>query len=613
MRIEKIVIKNWRSFDDKGIVLDKLKKNNIFIGANNSGKSNVSKYFLFLKELGDLIKVHSDINKNCEAYQKIEKKLQGSDSWAWLKNKIEAEILCNTNTIRWDKEIPQYKENIILTTSHYYSNQNILSCNVNNIQLLSDKKIYNFKLQRYVDLTNKVDGIYDSFLYWQNFLDSLVFIDPIRHHERSSDNDKSNYYFDGAKILTVLNELKNGDREKWGEYTVNIEKWISEIINEKIKAIDVTDKEYRITVKRGNTERIAILSELGTGVTQLVMMLTHLYLNKEKQLNVFIDEPESNLHPDSVIKLMDIFDKELVNHSFYITTHSSSLIDQLNDNWSIHRMMRRGSESTQVYPCNNIVQQREVLDELGIRASQILQSNMVIWVEGPSDAIYLKKWISDISEGKLIDGKHYSFLFYGGSNLTTHEILKEEGLVDFLYTSRYVAIFCDTDCKSEEEFKNQKFKKRVTDTLTRLDEKNLKHKGEENFLKDYVKIWLTDGRETENYVPEELFLDVLNLNEFKRKETKIEKMKVKLVSNKKVSFSRFDSFDVAFAEMYSLENGDDITDEIKKTISKHYSAKKVPISKKIVELWKDKHYSKTLRSEMEELVEMIKKANGLLK
>jgi hypothetical protein len=309
---------------------------------------------------------------------------------------------------------------------------------------------------------------------------------------------------------------------------------------------------------------------------------------------------------------MEIFDKELANHSFFITTHSSVLIDQLDENWSIHRMMRRDSGATQVYPCNNIVQQREVLDELGIRASQILQSNMVIWVEGPSDAIYLKKWISDISKDTLKDGKHYSFLFYGGSNLTTHELLKEEGLVDFLYTSRYVAIFCDTDCKSEEEFRNEKFKKRVEDTITRLNEKDSEHLGEEKSLKNYVKIWLTSGRETENYVPIELFKEVLSLDEFKRKKTTLNKKNVNFNLDKiDVTFGIFDSFDVAFTAMYSLENGEDMTDEIKKTISSHYSGKKVSISKKVVELWEDKHYSSSLRTEMEELVNMIRKANGL--
>ena len=196
--------------------------------------------------------------------------------------------------------------------------------------------------------------------------------------------------------------------------------------------------------------------------------------------------------------------------------------------------------------------------------------------------------------------------------MTTHELLKEDGLVDFLYTSRYVAIFCDTDCKSEEEFKNEKFKQRVKDTINRLNEKDSEHAGEEKVLKDYVKIWLTDGRETENYVPLELFKEVLSLDEFRRKKTTLNKKNVNFNLDKsRVSFEKFDSFDVAFTAMYTLENGEDLSDEIKKTISSHYSRKKVAISKKVVELWEDKHYSSSLRDEMKELIDMIMKANGL--
>ena len=33
----------------------------------------------------------------------------------------------------------------------------------------------------------------------------------------------------------------------------------------------------------------------------------------------------------------------------------------------------------------------EVLSNLGIRASELLQSNGVIWVEGPSDRVYIKR------------------------------------------------------------------------------------------------------------------------------------------------------------------------------------------------------------------------------
>lgn len=46
--IDKVGIRNYRSFDSEGVYLDQLNKVNLFIGKNNSGKSNVLKFLKFL-------------------------------------------------------------------------------------------------------------------------------------------------------------------------------------------------------------------------------------------------------------------------------------------------------------------------------------------------------------------------------------------------------------------------------------------------------------------------------------------------------------------------------------------------------------------------------------
>jgi len=60
---------------------------------------------------------------------------------------------------------------------------------------------------------------------------------------------------------------------------------------------------------------------------------------------------------------------------------------------------------------------RSVLDDLDIRASDILQANGIIWVEGPSDRLYLNRWIELWTVGALREGAHYQILQYGGSLL----------------------------------------------------------------------------------------------------------------------------------------------------------------------------------------------------
>jgi len=44
-------IKNFRSFDSNGVYIDSLKKINIFIGKNNSGKSNILRFIKRLQQI----------------------------------------------------------------------------------------------------------------------------------------------------------------------------------------------------------------------------------------------------------------------------------------------------------------------------------------------------------------------------------------------------------------------------------------------------------------------------------------------------------------------------------------------------------------------------------
>src|ERR1017187_7950097 len=58
-----------------------------------------------------------------------------------------------------------------------------------------------------------------------------------------------------------------------------------------------------------------------------------------------------------------------------------------------------------------------VISELGAKPSDLLQANGIIWVEGPSDCIYLNRWLDLFTEGRLQEGRDYQCAFYGGSLL----------------------------------------------------------------------------------------------------------------------------------------------------------------------------------------------------
>jgi len=102
------------------------------------------------------------------------------------------------------------------------------------------------------------------------------------------------------------------------------------------------------------------------------------------------------------------------NTTFFITTHSNVVIDLFqNDREAQLLHVTHNGTSAKTKTVKNFVDNKGILDDLDIRSSDLLQSNGVIWLEGPSDRIYLKKWIELFSDIELKEGLHYQCVFYG--------------------------------------------------------------------------------------------------------------------------------------------------------------------------------------------------------
>jgi hypothetical protein len=132
---------------------------------------------------------------------------------------------------------------------------------------------------------------------------------------------------------------------------------------------------------------------------------------------------------------------------------------------------------------------RSALHDLGYRPSDLLQTNSIVWVEGPSDRIYLKRWLS-IAAPSLKEGIDYSVMFYGG-RLLAHLSASEETVGEFielLRLNRFSSIVIDSDKRSEQSEINQ--------TKQRLVREIEATKG---------VAWVTAGREIENELQKEVF------------------------------------------------------------------------------------------------------------
>ena len=618
MLIENIEIKGWRSFDCEGVKIQKIKRINLFIGPNNYGKSNIGRFFLHLKTS----QIEAVNSSPYAKYLKFDSQMSYLHGWAWTRCDIEANIRVSSNQISEFKcYFSPAEHNIDLAFKFEQSTGNS-SCQllVDGNSLIDPKsepenpKLLNFHNGYYEEIHSHSNGSKDTTHYWDTFLKSFVFVDAIRHHNRSS-NLSHPFYFDGASTIKELTTLSTDEshRAQWMEYKKNLKGWISELLKENISNIEIIDGNLRIDVLRESNDINFTLGELGTGVSQLIMLLSHLYLNKNKHLNIFLEEPEANLHPEALCKFLNIIDVEFKNHSFFITTHSSAVIDQFKKGWNIYKISRKNNSATELKLCENLTDYYHLFDDLGIKASQILQSNLVIWVEGPSDRIYLKKWIDFHSNSKFKENIHYSFIYYGGSNLTSFtfsDASEEIDLIRIFNTSRYTVLVCDSDCHCEEEWNEGDFKKRVLDRLHELD--NLREGNRD--INKYNLVWITYGREIENYIPKACFENLSKT--YKRKYIYRNKQKLSLTTDnipkENKDFFRFDSFDNFLASRYTLEDASPLLESEISNISNYYNKEKVNISKTITSdyPYDCKIYPYDFKERMLELIAILNRANN---
>lgn len=243
--------------------------------------------------------------------------------------------------------------------------------------------------------------------------------------------------------------------------------------------------------------------ELSQGTLHILMLFKELFdnlINNTENIIVLIDEIENHLHPKAQKELIKHINNEIINQidniQFFITTHSLFVIREIFNYINTKKVSIYHLENKTRFPKiydiseigikeqhQNIIEDTkgfdEVLSDLGFEMKDLFYPNCLIFVEGPTDIMYIRYWldryiehlkINDKNIAKPIKGLDYDFVEFGGAlaahltfkhNDSSNDVddldFKTEELVNVFSLNRKVFFIVDDDDKKAFE----KTKKRI--------------------------------------------------------------------------------------------------------------------------------------------------------
>lgn len=555
----------FRSFSDDIEIFNDLKKVNLLIGLNNCGKSNVLSFLCnylhpLLKDSDiEMARLDKPYSENDMAHN-LRFALPFDGEMARLHERLALQPVAidPVSFMREQESTSNLVSNLVVDPDQLYFKYSRSTINASGTaafewatfgtDYLHPEGTSEYKKQeraffRYIDevvpqiktltkdkderLRNCISRL-DPRASLRNALPHVSFIPQYRQVKDSEKEDSWSY--DGEGLIKRLAALASPEigKERDRERFLAIQKFLREVIGNNTAEIQIPSTHDMIIVVMDG-KRLP-LAHLGTGIHQVIILAVAATL-MEFQI-VCIEEPEIHLHAGLQKALLRYLIKNTTNQ-YFITTHSTHLLSvDSYDEELVNKIrifhIRLIDNRSRVESVVSDFHKFSVCQSLGHRASDLMQANCLLWVEGPSDVLYIRHWLNVYTQENrlppLLENLHYSFAMYGGRNIVH--------LTAALSEAEAERLILEASIDDEEELLDVD-----DDQIPPVDEERVRALIEvfpinrcsvlvmdkdlnstidqareeltETFLASGCPVWKTKGREVENYIDQQTMEEAL--------------------------------------------------------------------------------------------------------
>jgi len=368
------------------------------------------------------------------------------------------------------------------------------------------EKSFSFDEARFYDPIE--EQIFKTRVAFDYFRETPQLITDILYAKARSVESFPNPIFTGESLYDEIQQLRNSG-EKVRKILINFQGFLSSSFFEhqlvELNALDI-DGIKDVYIKIGDEKEFPIF-HLGDGIQAIILLTFPLFINQDKDHQIFYEEPELYLHPGMqriFINALNKFNKTQA----YIATHSNHFLDASLDypkKISIFSLTKnlKNEGLAKFYIENLSSPKMSVLNALGVRNSSVLLANCSIWVEGITDRLYLKQYLEIFMRdnpdnnpilSRFNEDMHYVFFEYGGDNVL-HYSFSEEPSSDGI-NARFLSnkVFLIHDKDQGKKTRHDRLRQELNEHYYMLDVLEI-----ENLLSPHVlKRCLEDFRNDDN-------------------------------------------------------------------------------------------------------------------